>query len=408
MNLLLASLSLLAGCDKPAPPAAAVPAELRQDAPKKGPIADWKAELQLTLEQKGAEWVFVLQGTTNVPKNVSLRARIYAVELVNDPVQGKREDEEPLVWEDEGDQPGFRGVELAGGKLREEVYRFTRKPWALRYRGRILYRPRDQSEEILKKFGDDEWSLHADLRFGTDADYAEELRDRLKETTDDLMALVKFYYELKKQVEAHRKVFDAETWKKWKNLWYAAVEEINDRNKLRFSLWAVWMERQAKMRIGGMCELLRRTVVAAGDQFALDKPDLTRVGEMLEGWIQYWEEAIEVIGIDAPLDLEIIGPLLHDYEIAFAPLRAWIETREGEDVRRVARRDCLATLFKFPPLLQNRKRAYTFVNEISVRFTRLLEASDAAASPEAAGALRKALGEHDEALREFKKFAGLK
>ena len=129
---------------------------------------------------------------------------------------------------------------------------------------------------------------------------------------------------------------------------------------------------------------------------------------MLEGFYNYFEEAIEVIGIDAPLDIERVGPLLHAYEAAFAPLRVWIEKRQGEDVRRDARRDCLAALFKIPTLLQNRKRAYTYVNEISVRFTRLLDATDAPASPEAAGTARKALEEHDEALRDFKRFAGIK
>lgn len=412
MRRLLVFLLALAACGKveadaskaKAPPAPA-PA---QENPKKAPTADWKATLKLTLEQKGNEWVFVLEGTTNIPREVSLRARVYAVELVNDPVQGKREDEEPLVWEDEGDQPGFKVVEVSDGRLREEVYRFVRKPWSIRYRGRLLYRPRDQSEEVLKKFGDDDWSLSADLRFGTEAEYGAELRERLKETTDDLISLEKLHGGLRKKVEEHRKKHDPASWKAWKEPWYATVEEINERNKQRFSLWAVWMERQAKMRIGGMCELLRRIVVAAGDQFVAEKPDFSRLGEMIEGWHGYFEEAIEVIGIDAPLDVERVGPLLHDYEIAFAPLRAWLEKREGEDVRRDARRDCLAALFKLPPLLQNRKRAYTYVNEISVRFTRLLEASDAPASPEAAASVRKALEEHDGALRDFKRFAGIR
>ena len=56
-------------------------------------------------------------------------------------------------------------------------------------------------------------------------------------------------------------------------------------------------------------------------------------------------------------------------------------------------------------LLRPRKRAYKLVNEISVRFTRLLELLDAKPAPEA---LKKGLEEHDEALGDFKKFAGIK
>ena len=165
MRPLLLSLLALAACGRSEAdalkPAAPKPAP-QQENPKEGPTAKWKAELKLTLEQRGQEWIFVLQGTTNIPREVSLRARVYAVELVNDPVQGKREDEEPLVWEDEDGQPGFKVVEVAGGKLQEEVYRFARKPWSILYRGRLHYRPRDQNDEVLRKFGDDDWSLHAD------------------------------------------------------------------------------------------------------------------------------------------------------------------------------------------------------------------------------------------------------
>ena len=64
----------------------------------------------------------------------------------------------------------------------------------------------------------------------------------------------------------------------------------------------------------------------------------------------------------------------------------------------------LGPLIELAPLLQNRKRGYLYVNTISVRFTRLLELIDARPSPEA---LKKGLEEHDAALAEFKKFAGL-
>ncbi|HXX93235.1 MAG TPA: hypothetical protein VEN81_06350, partial [Planctomycetota bacterium] len=157
-----------------------------------------------------------------------------------------------------------------------------------------------------------------------------------------------------------------------------------------------------------MCVLLDRIATGYTEQFASPKADFTHLGEMVEGWHNYFEEAIEVIGIDAPLDVERVGPLVHDYEVSFAPLRAWIEKGQGEDVRREARRDCLSALFKIPLLLQNRKRAYKFVNELSQRFTRLLEATELGTSPEARAAVKKALEEHDEALRDFKKFGGLK
>ena len=111
--------------------------------------------------------------------------------------------------------------------------------------------------------------------------------------------------------------------------------------------------------------------------------------------------------IDAPLDVRTVGPLMAAYDKAFAPLRAWIQKPEGDylPVLRAARRDGLGALLELVHLLQNRKRGYLYLNEISVRFTRLLELFDPKASPEA---LKKGLEEHDAALAEFKKFAGLK
>ena len=90
-----------------------------------------------------------------------------------------------------------------------------------------------------------------------------------------------------------------------------------------------------------------------------------------------------------------------------APLKSWVQRPEGDGVVlvRTARRECLGSLQMLAPLLQNRKRGYLYVNEISVRFTRLLELLDAKPAPEA---LTKGLEEHDAALADFKKFAGLK
>ena len=403
MSLLLASVLSLAACDRPAPP----PAKPRQENPKEGPTAKWNGNFKLMLEQKGKEWVFVIAGITNVPKEVVLKARIYAVEIVNDPVQGKREDEEQLVWEDEDGQPSLKPVDFTGGKFREEVYHFPKKPWCIRYRARLHYRSRDQEEAVVKKYGEDDWSWPSDLGFGTDEEYVEQLRVAVKEATDDLMALEKLYSEIRRKVDEQKRKPDPAAWAAWKGPWISRIDDLETANKLRYNLWAIWMERQAKMRIGGMCVLLDRIAKGYTEQFAAETPEFTRLQEMLEGWHNYFEEAIETIGIDAPLGVERVGPLVREYETAFAPLRAWLEKGQGEDARRAARRDCLSALFRIPPLLQNRKRAYKFVNDLSQRFTRLLEATDAPASPEAAAAVRKALEEHDEALRDFKKFGGL-
>jgi len=376
-------------------------------APPAAPDAKWKAEFKLSLAEKDGKWIFTVDGTTNIPPEVKLRARIYALEVFSDFKEGEREDDEPLVWEDDGGQPSFRIFNAVGGKFHEDVYAFARKPYSIRYRAKVHYFTKDQTDAITLKVGDDDFFRKADLRVGTDADYEKELRERVQEVSEEMVAIEKLYGELADTWAAMRKKWDADAWKKWKEPWFEKVETLSKKNELRYSLWAVWMERQAKMRVGGMCELMRRISVAVEERFIEGAKNEERILEMLKGFHDYFEEAIEVIGINAPLDVRTVGPLMAAYDKAFAPLRAWIQKPEGDyvPVLRSARRDGLGALLELVHLLQNRKRGYLYLNEISVRFTRLLDLFDPKASPEA---LKKGLEEHDAALAEFKKFAGLK
>jgi hypothetical protein len=382
-----------------------------QDAAKvpEAPDAKWKADFALTIVERDGKWVFHIDGVTNLPPTVKLRARIYALENFQDFKEGEREDDEPLVWEDDNGQPGFHLFNAeGGGQFHEDVYKFARRPYSIRYRAKVHYQPRDQTDAVTLKVGDEEFFRKADLRFGTDADYAVELRERVKEVAEDLVTIEKLYSEIVEAYPKFKKAYDAQAWGKWKGVWLEPLEAIEKKNEQRYSLWAVWMERQAKMRVGGMCELLIRRIINAVELVFGGEPKADeRVQELFKGFHDYFEEAIEVIGVNAPLDVRTVGPLMAAYDKGFAPLRAWIGNPQGNaaGLVRAARRECLGSLLSLAPLLQNRKRGYLYVNEISVRFTRLLEILDAKPAPEA---LKKGLEEHDAALADFKKFAGLK
>lgn len=382
-----------------------------QDAakPQEAPDAKWTAGFALSIVEKDGKWVFRIDGATNLPPEVKLRARIYALETFTDFKEGEREDDEPLVWEDDGGQPSFHAFSPeAGGQFHEEVYKFVRRPYSIRYRAKIHYHPRDQTDKVTLKVGDEEFFRKADLRFGTDAQYAAELQDRVKEVADDLVGLEKLYGEFVDEYPKFLKSFQAEAWSKWKEPWLERIEAIEKRNDTRYSLWAVWMERQAKMRVGGMCELLARRMIGASEgHFFQGLKTQERVQELIKGFHDYFEEAIEVIGVNAPLDPRTVGPLIAAYEKAMVPVRAWVADsgKDGTEVLKKARREGIGTLLTLAPLLQNRKRGYLYVNAISVRFSQLLELIDAKPAPEA---LKKGMEEHDAALAEFKKFAGLR
>jgi hypothetical protein len=374
-----------------------------QDQPP--PHPKFEAKPVLTLAEKDGQWVFTVAGTSTLPKGVVLRARVYAVEIVPQ-FQGQREDEEPLIWEDEEGQAAYQKIEIDGLPFKTDVYRFARKPWALLYRTRLLYNPRDQSDAILQLVGNDEYSWPADLKFGDDALLIAQNRERVQEVADDLDLLEAYFHDFRKAYAAQQKKLDVDAWKEWKAVWYGRIERVNERNKVRYGLWAVWMERQAKMRVGGMCELLRRMLVCAGEDL-IDKQEgaAARTRQIVDAYEGYFEEAIEVLGIERPLDPEKIGPLVAAYEAALAPLRE-AATRgavASAEAAAEARRGALSAILKIPQLLKTRKRGYKYANDLSARFTSLLEAAET--SPDA---LRTALGEHDEALRAFKRFAGLK
>ncbi|MBV8879481.1 MAG: hypothetical protein JO332_05945 [Planctomycetaceae bacterium] len=386
-------------------------AGVSQDAGKapEPPDAKWKADFGLSIVQKDGKWVFHIDGVTNLPPEVTLRARIYALETFTDFKEGEREDDEPLVWEDDSGQPAYHTFHPeGGGQFHEDVYAFVRRPYSIRYRAKVHYYPRDQNDKVTLKVGDEEFFRKADLRFGTDAEYAVELQERVKEVAADLVAIEKLYGEFVDQYPKFLKAFNAEAWAKWKEPWLERIEAIEKRNDTRYSLWAVWMERQAKMRVGGMCELLARRMIGASEgHFLQGLKTEERVQELLKGFHDYFEEAIEVIGVNAPLDPRTVGPLVAAYDQAMAPVRDWVANPKGDGAAllRKARRDGLGALLQLAPLLQNRKRGYLYVNAISVRFSQLLDLIDARPSPDA---LKKGMEEHDAALAEFKKFAGLR
>ena len=94
---------------------------LKDEAPLPAP---WKIQFKVILDEHDGEYIFSVKGTTNLPAETHLRARIYAVEVIDDPRRGKREDEEPLVWGDDVAQPEYRPVIIMHGKFRQDVHRF--------------------------------------------------------------------------------------------------------------------------------------------------------------------------------------------------------------------------------------------------------------------------------------------
>ena len=144
------------------------------------------------------------------------------------------------------------------------------------------------------------------------------------------------------------------------------------------------MERQAKMRVDGMATLLQAGLRLAGEEFLQKQNNAERIDQLIQSFNIYFDEAVEAIGLDAPLDPPRAGPLASKYERALDPLRRWIAAPDGDgrEIRRAARRDGLTALLQFVPLFNSRRSGYPYVNEVSACLSRLNERLEAGAPGE--------------------------
>ena len=366
-------------------------------------LAAQEVDFTLRLEFRDGAWVFRVEGRTDLPPEAELRARVYAVTLVDDFGKGKREDEEPLVYDDDRIRTAFRRIVVKDGTFAADVTRFRREPWALRYRARIHYRPAGGSDE--------EVSFAADLRHGDDEQFTLQMKARVEEAVRDLVTVLELHREFRKRFEEHRKRFRGGAWKSWKDDWFERVERLRERNEERYNLWCVWMERQVRLGVDSSCHLLRRMLMDGGEYFtdaALTDEEraarLKRIEDIFGDFHDYWEGVVERVGVGhrVPIDPDRVGPILRAVDGACEPLRGWVKSGEGDlrEIRVRMRREGLAAILRLPAILRIRKSVYRLVEALALRFRRLLDAA------EAESGIKEALRAYDEAMGELRRFAG--
>ena len=348
-------------------------------------------EARLDFIEDPEGFAFRVSGSTGLPAETALRVRVFAVEEVFDPRRGIREDEEPLVWENDGPQPPFRDFLAGGGPFALEACRFRRRPYSLRYRARVTYDPGKQTEEIRLLVGGEEVSVAAEFRLGSEPAYASELRERVAEAQEDLEELDRIRREIRGEIARQETSSDPEAWHAWLEIWRPRLSSSLGRNQERFELWSVWPERVARMKLGATGEYLSRVLddatalllAPSGVEGAGDRERAARLKERLAALAEFIEETRGEVGFDGRLDPEVFGPLLSRYERALEGLP-------------VTRGDALTALLRCAPPLRHRRRSYAALNDVGFGLARLIEAP----GPETRAA-------HDRALASFKSLAGL-
>jgi hypothetical protein len=390
---LLLALSALAGQDKPAPPPY---------------VPKHKLTAKLSIEEGEGQWRFIVEGTSDLPDGVVLRARAYALDEVTDHRGGTFLDEEGLSARAGRSHHDF---ELRGGSFRETVYESRREPFSLPYRVKVFYLPEEQRPDVAAKVADKQ-SFHAlhDLRRGTEKDFEREVKMAAKELSLELDLVERLYRDFKAQWLAQEKKKDLAAWKAWSPDWLKRVSAIAANNEERWSLWVAWLERQGKMRVDAFC---KRFVDLHRDAEELLKGDpdmLERVQEGMQGFPAKLEEDREWLGVDVPTERDAILGHVAPYAEAVARLRAIAEKRdaaawksEAEPLRAKARAQLLA--------LSSRKliprRGYERVASISALFLRLFDLAEKTAAGGDAPELEALWKEHDAKLRDFREYAGI-
>jgi len=370
----------------------------RSGVPTRLPSERWTLDFKLSLIENKGNWVFTVDGFTDLPAATVLRARVYILDLVNVPTQGLREDdEEALLREGDGLQPAFARFTAGAGWFHQDVHVFARKPYSIRYRAKIHYFPEDQTDAIQLRVGDEPFLRRADLRLGSEESYGRELKERLAEVTQQLAALERLGLELQGMVIA--RPWNAPGWNGWKGPAGTTVDAIRDENRRRYAIWGVYLEGQSRMRVGALCDFLQHLIVAV-DADTADR-DEDRIRTLVSGYLESVEEAIDVLDADVPLNPLNLTPLLAAYDRSVASLRTSAATF---DVLRKAHTGALTALFDLTCFLRVRRRGYASLNAMAASLARLYELIDAKAPAEK---VQGALLEHDQAEQEFRSFARL-
>ncbi len=225
---------------------------------------------------------------------------------------------------------------------------------------------------------------------------AKELDDEIGQVTDLLNELEQKVDEIRK-ADSH----DEKAWAEWEEKWKGRVHRIRKRNEKRYSLWAIWMERQGRSRIEGFCADLDRMGQDLDKFLKGNKQALERVHRKIQSFPERLEEMREVIGVDTPINPGEVRKLLLKYEKHAQELEKLAESgaRPGDSLKHGARKALLGLVRHLP------RRGYVRVWNLGQAFTSLFEACRVETSAEE---LRERLEAHRAKRKEFRDYAGLK
>lgn len=380
-----------------------------QDPEPPKPQPKHKISPKLSIEEKDGLWRFRVKGTTDLPDGTVLKLRAFALELVT--IMGEsRKDEEGLSYTRER---WYTLAKVKDGAFDEVLFSSPRKPFSLEYRGRAYYEKEHQDEALAAKIGDEDFTGEQDIVFGDPKNIDAELSASAKDIAADLELVQKLFVELKNTFARHRETYDPAAWKTWKKGWWEQVAKLKAKNETRWELWAAWVERQGRFRLSDFYSMFEYLVDEECSKFLDEKDEraLAQAQRTLGSFMDHYEQARELVGLDAPFELERVGQQSRRYAKAAAALRALVESkdagrwsREGPALAAAAKEAILQLASqKLVP-----RRGYSHVVRVADSFARLLPLAEDAAAGRGLDAWKKNADEHDAAWKAFVDYAQVK
>jgi hypothetical protein len=390
------------------------------------PAPKFEVQFKLVIEEGQGRWTFWAEGTTTLPDGTDLKARLYAVDLVDDFKGGRRPDEEGLIQE----RRGWRLHRIKDGRFRIKLLESARKPYSIWYRCRLTYDPEIQDIPIFDKVGEAKMEWQHDLKPASPAEFDRELAGTVKDLTRELEEVQSLFRDLRGRFQVWTRAPDAKAFEEWRKGFDKKVEAIRKHNDTRWSIWVVWLERQAKFRFESFADRLENLCAnfetwlglkakLAAEKNAETLKELTDeeqdrqllIMHGLNGFLAYFEEAREALGIDTPSDPDAVGALLKDYEAATDELAALAAKKDAalwNERAPAARNRARRALLKLslPGLLP--RRAYDRVLELSDKFGEMYAHFESDALGRKKPDATDVPAEHSALVAEFRKYAGVK
>ena len=266
-------------------------------------------------------YVFYLEGETNLPEETVLEGEVYYAKKI--PLHESLQKEIGQKYQIEYYLMDKRLVNVKNSRF-ELICGFFKRPlYSGDYNFKIKFDPNVQPETIRQQVpvGLKPIIQETTVTFGNPVNLPQEKLTAQRAAYQDLEKIQQFYQNLVQTVQKHRSAqsFDSNQWNQWSEAWQTEVNQLLDKNKLRFEERIYWLESSARYSIS----LLGNELLRMAQEFARITPgrDLLQSAEIFTNaskeFLAVLNDQLQSLGyqkiVDQPKTAEILAEIKSHY-----------------------------------------------------------------------------------------------